>query len=402
MTRQRSVHYYEPQDIVGLAFDPVLDDLLRNEPVARIRLPYGEGEAWLVTRYHDVKFVTSDPRFSRAAVPGRPVPKMTKHFVPLDRAVSYSDPPEHARVRKVVAKPFSQAGVERLRPLAQRTAHNLVDALVAGGRPGELVRQVLHPFPTMMIGTVLGVPASDWPQMSSWAETLLSVAADQEAADRAQAIKAQAGEYFRGLARQRRERPCEDLISVLVAAVDDGALVEEELLALVSLMQFNGGHTVRTNTSTMVYTLLTRPHLWARLRTEPEVLPRAVEELLRFVPHKSGVGQPRIATEDVEVGGVLIRSGEVVYVSYVTANWDSTVYPNPEQVDFDRPEVPHLAFGHGPHYCMGPGLARMEAQVLLSTLVQRLPELRLAVPAEQLPWLSRSLVRGLVEIPVTW
>jgi biflaviolin synthase len=152
----------------------------------------------------------------------------------------------------------------------------------------------------------------------------------------------------------------------------------------------------------MVYTLLTHPRLWDRVRAEPALLPRAVEELLRFIPHKNGLGQPRIATEDVEVGGVLIRAGEAVYVSYVTANWDEEVFADPGRVDIDRSEVPHLAFGHGPHYCMAPALARMESEVLLAALVERVPGLRLAVPVEQVPWPTRCLIRGPVELPVAW
>ncbi|WP_199443072.1 cytochrome P450 [Umezawaea beigongshangensis] len=402
MTVPCPVRHYEVQDLTGLRFDPFLADLLNDEPVARVRLPHGDGDTWVVTRYHDVKFVTSDPRFSRAAVPGASFSKMTRHAVPLDQAVSFADPPEHARIRGVVGKAFAKSTVDGLRPEAEQRVHDLIDAMVRDGAPGELVRRVTSPFPVAMIGTVLGVPPEDWPLTVDWAQTVLSVARDQQAADRAVAAKAAVGAYFRDLAAQRRAEPRDDLLTTLVSAQDEGIINEAEMLALTVLLQSNGWHAVRNNSSMMVYTLLTHPRLWDRLRAEPAAAPRVVEELLRFIPHKSGLGQPRIATEDVEVGGVLVRAGEAVYVSYLTANRDERVFPDPERIDIDRPDVPHLAFGYGPHYCMAPALARMESEVLLTALVRRLPELRLAVPVEQVPWPTGCLIRGPVELPVTW
>jgi len=215
-------------------------------------------------------------------------------------------------------------------------------------------------------------------------------------------VKAAARGYFCELAAQRRARPSDDLLTELVSAVDAGRLDEEELLALAMLIGLNGWHAVRNNAANMVYLLLTRHALRERLLAEPELMPQAVEELLRWIPHKNGVGQPRIATEDVEVGGVLIRSGEVVQVSYVAANWDPHRFHAPETIDPDREGPPHLAFGNGPHHCVAPLLARMEAEVLLSTLLRRLPKLRLAVPAEEVAWQQHVLIRGPVGLPVEW
>jgi biflaviolin synthase len=392
---------YEAADLPALDFDPFLMRSLTDAPVSRIRLPHGEGDCWLVTRYEDVKFVTSDPRFSRDIV-GRPIPKMTKHFIPLDRAVSFVDPPDHARVRGVVATAFSRPAVERMRPRAQEIVDGLVDLLVAAGRESDLVRYVTSPLPLAVVGELIGVPADDRTRMRDWAQTLLTRASDQAAAERAGQVKDAARSYFRALAAQRRTEPQDDLMTVMVEAVDEGRIDEEELLALTTLMGLNGWHAVRNNTSNMAYALLTRPRLMDRLRSEPEMMSRAVEELLRWIPHKHGLGQPRIATADVEIGGVPIREGEFVYVSYVTANWDERVFPDPGRIDFDRQGPPHLAFGNGPHHCVSPLLARMESEVLLSTLVNRLPELRLAIPAEQVRWQTDVLIRGPIALPVTW
>ncbi|GHF67933.1 biflaviolin synthase CYP158A2 [Streptomyces mashuensis] len=396
------VRTYEAAEPPGLDFDPFFAELLSEEPLARVRLSHGEGECWVATRYEDVRKVTSDARFSRAAIVGRPFPKMTRHHVPMDRAVSFVDPPEHARVRGVVAGSFSQPAVERLRPRAQQILDGLVDGLLRSGRPADLVGRVTSPFPLAVTSELIGVPPEDRPQMREWAQVILSRASDDEAAARAARVKEEAQAYFRALAARRRARPREDLMSVMVAAVDQGRLDEDELVALTGLMEFNGWHAVCNNTSNMMYLLLTRPELADRLRAEPSLMRRAVDELLRYIPHKHGLGQPRIATEDVEVGGVLVREGEVVYVSYVAANWDASVYPDPHLIDFGRRAAPHVAFGHGPHVCVGPLLARMESEVLLSTLLARLPGLRLAVPADKVEWHTGILIRGPVALPVTW
>lgn len=392
---------YDVADLPELDFDPFLRESLRDAPVSRIRLPHGEGDCWLVTRYADVRFVTSDARFSRDIV-GLPIPKMTKHFVPLDRAVSFVDPPDHARVRAVVAPAFTKRSIDRLRPRAQAVLDRLVDGLIEAGSPADLIHHVTSPFPLEVVGEVLGIPASDRRSVRDWAQVLLTRASDQAGAERAKEVKDAARDYFRELAARRRAEPRSDLMSVMVAAVDEGRIDEEELLALATLMGLNGWHSVRNNTSNMLYALLTRNGLMDRLRAEPGLVPRAVEELLRWIPHKHGVGQPRIATEDVKVGGVVIRRGEFVYVSYVAANWDEQVYPDPGRIDFDRQGPPHVAFGYGPHFCVGPLLARMESEVLLSTLVRRLPTIRLAIPQTRVRWQTEVLIRGPVDLPVTW
>ncbi|WP_232109652.1 cytochrome P450 [Streptomyces buecherae] len=395
------VRTYDAHDLPALDFDPFLRASLTDAPVSRIRLPHGEGDCWLVTRYEDVRFVTSDARFSRDIV-GLPIPKMTKHFIPLDRAVSFVDPPDHARVRAVVASAFTQRAMDRLRPRLQELVDGLLDAAEVAGPPLDLVGAVTSPFPLTAIGEVLGMPTADLPQVRDWAQILLTRASDAAAAERAREVKEHAREYFRRLADQRRHQPREDLMSTMVAAVDAGRIDEEELLALATLMGLNGWHAVCNNTSNMVFALLTHDGLADRLRAEPALVPRAVEELLRWIPHKHGVGQPRVATEDVRVGGTLVRKGEFVYVSYVAANWDDQVYPEPDRIDFDRQGPPHLAFGHGPHFCIGPLLARTEAEILLAALLARWPGLRLAVPPEEVPWQTEVLIRGPEALPVRW
>ncbi|MFF1478546.1 cytochrome P450 [Streptomyces sp. NPDC058301] len=353
MSQTDGARIYDVRDLPGLDFDPFLQESLSDAPVSRIRLPHGKGDCWLVTRHKDVKFVTSDPRFSRNVL-GRSVPKMTKHFIPLDRAVSFVDPPDHARVRSVVSSSFTQRSVDRLRLRARLLMDELCIGLEAAGPSADLVHHVISPFALAMISEVIGIPSTDRLRIRDWAQTVLTRASDDAQALRAEEAKQASRDYFRQLASQRHAEPRQDVMSTMVAAVSAGRIDEEELLALATLMSLNGWHAVCNNTTNMMYVLLTQRHLMERLQREPRLTLSAVDELLRWVPHKHGVGQPRIATDDVVVSGVLIREGELVYVSYVAANWDERVYSDPSTIDFERKDPPHMAFGHGPHACVGP------------------------------------------------
>ncbi|MEV6774641.1 cytochrome P450 [Streptomyces syringium] len=386
-------------DLPALEFDPFMTHLLHHEPIARIRLPYGEGHAWLVTRYEDVKLVTSDPRFSRRALIGRSVTRLSPHTIPQDEAVGFADPPRHAQLRKAVARAFSTRSMERLRPFVQRTADELLDDMERHGSPADLMEHLNGPLPLMVISKVMGVPPSDRPRMAHWTGMLLTAAFTREESE---AAKAEIREYFTALLGRRRAAPREDLAGDLAAAVASGELSEAEAVALAVLIQISATHAVRNNSANMVYALLTQPGVAARLRAEPAVMPQALEELLRWVPHRRGVGIARIATEDVEVGGTVIAAGEVVYASYLTANRDPSVFERPDELDIDRPRVPHLSFGHGPHFCLASMLARLESEIMLSGLLTRFPDLRLAVPAKEIEWQRAALIRGPETLPVAW
>ncbi|MFC5721431.1 cytochrome P450 [Streptomyces gamaensis] len=393
------VHFWPVEDLAGLDFDPFMSELLHKEPIARIQLPYGQGHAWIVTRYEDVKTVTSDPRFSRRALLGRDVTRLAPHIIPLDEAVGFADPPEHTRLRKSVARAFTTRSLEALRPLAQRAADELLDAMERQGPPADLVAHLNAPLPLTVVSELMGVPPEDRPRMAEWTALLLSARHGKERSERA---KEEVRAYFTGLLARRRAEPREDLAGDLAEAARRGELSEEEAIAIAILIQISAAHAVRNNSSNMVYALLTHPEHLARLRAEPALLPRALEELLRWIPHRRGVGIARIATEDVEVGGCLIRAGEVVYASYLTANRDPEVFQRPDELDFDREHIPHLTFGHGPHFCLGSMLARLESETMLSTLLRRFPGLRLAVPVEEIEWQPSALIRGPEALPVTW
>jgi biflaviolin synthase len=393
------VRHWPALDLDGTRFDPVLEELMREGPVTRVQLPHGEGWAWLVTRYEDVRAVTNDPRFSREAVLDRPdVTRLAPHFIPARGAVGLLDPPDHTRLRRTVAPAFTARGVSRVRDSAQRVLDGLVDRLLEEGPPADLTATVLTPFPVAVISELMGVPAADRRLMHTWTQLILSSAHGAEVSSRA---RDEMGAYFSDLIGLREHGAGQDVTSLLGAAVGRGEVTLEEAVGLAVLLQI-GGEAVTNNSGQMFHLLLSRPRLAERLREEPEIRPRAVDELLRYIPHRNAVGLSRIALEDVGIRGVRIRAGDPVYVSYLAANRDPDVFPHPETVDFERSPNPHVAFGFGPHFCPGAMLARMESELLVSTLLERLPGLRLAVPPERVPFRKGALIRGPESLPVTW
>lgn len=385
-------------DLPGTDFDPVLTELMRDGPVTRVSLPNGEGWAWLVTRHDDVRLVTNDPRFGREAVMDRQVTRLAPHFIPARGAVGFLDPPDHTRLRRSVAPAFTARGVESVRERSRGMLDELVDALLEAGPPADLTEAVLGPFPIAVICELMGVPAGDRHSMHTWTQLILSSSHGAEVSERA---KQEMSACFADLIGLRADSTGEDVTSLLGAAVGRDEITSEEAVGLAVLLQI-GGEAVTNNSGQLFHLLLTRPELAERLRAEPEIRPRAIDELLRWIPHRNAVGLSRIALEDVEIKGVPIRSGDAVYVSYLAANRDPEVFPDPDTIDFSRSPNPHVSFGFGPHYCPGSMLARMESELLVDAVVDRLPGLRLAVPPEEVPFKKGALIRGPEALPVTW
>ncbi|MGW1750645.1 cytochrome P450 [Streptomyces sp. NPDC002092] len=392
------IRHWPALDLTGVDFDPVLAELMREGPVTRIQLPNGEGWAWLVTRYDDVRMVTNDPRFSREAVMDQPVTRLAPHFIPQRGAVGFLDPPDHTRLRRSVAAAFTAKGVERVRERSRRLLDELVDELLQDGPPADLTATVLSPFPIAVICELMGVPAADRHGMHTWTQLILSSSHGAKVSEKA---KNEMGAYFADLIGLREGSSGEDVTSLLGAAVGREEITLEEAVGLAVLLQI-GGEAVTNNSGQMFYLLLTRPDLAERLRAEPEIRPQAIDELLRYIPHRNAVGLSRIAMQDVEIRGVRIRAGDPIYVSYLAANRDPDVFPDPETIDFTRAPNPHVSFGFGPHYCPGGMLARLESQLLVDALLDRVPGLKLAVPPGEVPFKKGALIRGPEALPVTW
>jgi len=378
----------------GLALDPTYERLRREEPVTRVTYPYG-GEGWLVTSYDETKFVLGDPRFSRARTVGQDVPRMQPLITP-GGSILNQDGADHARMRRLVSKAFTVRRIEELRPRAQQITDDLLDRL---DNPADLVEGFTTPFPITIICELLGVPFEDRAEFRGWSDQVMATVGGhtpEEAMDGMRKLHA----YFTDLVAKRRERPTDDLYSALVAARDnEDRLSEEELVRFGMTLLVAGHETTANMLANSVVTLFEHPDAMKRLREDPDTLPNAIEELLRFIPLGSGAGFPRIATEDVQVGDVLVKEGEAVLVVVSSANRDESVYPQSDELDLDREVGQHLQFGHGIHFCLGSQLARMELQVALGTLLRRMPGLRLAEPVE---FRKGSLVRGPLRLVVAW
>jgi cytochrome P450 RapN len=384
-----------------LQLHPRYAELRQDAPLLRVSMPFG-GEAWLATRHEDIKTVLADLRFSRAVTVGKDVPR-TVPVISAGSTLLDKDPPEHSRLRRIATKAFTVRRIEELRPRTQAVVDELLDRMVESGPTADLAASLAWPLPISVICDLLGVPFADRESFRGWTDAALGLGADQ--VDAIVSARQHLGEYIAGLIAQRRVRPAEDLLTALVAARDkEDRLSEEELVQLGMTLLVAGHETTANQIGNFVYTLLSQPEYWAQLVADPELVPAAVEELLRWVPlgASGGGGGVRVATEDVELGGQIVRAGEAVVVVMSSANRDEAVFDHSEEIDFSREGNAHIAFGHGAHHCLGAPLARMELQLAIGTLVRRLPTLRLAVPADEVPWRSQRVVRGVLALPVSW
>ncbi|MFD9392304.1 cytochrome P450 [Streptomyces sp. NPDC060000] len=385
----------------ALEFDPVLKHLMTEEPVSRIRLPHGDGEAWLVTGYDDVRTVTTDRRFSRSAVIGRNFPRMTPEPIVQDEAINVMDPPGSSRLRSLISKGFAPRHMERMRVRTQHVVDELLDRMEEHGSPADLTEHLADPLPLATICEVLDIPEADRAQLRSHARTMMDTGIDNR--DNAVQAKADLRAYFERLTAHRRENPGEDLISTLAAARDgDEILNDQELAVMAMVLLITGQDTTTYQIGNIAYALLTRPKELAMLRSDPGMLPQAIEELLRFIPFRKGVGIPRVATEDLELSGVTIHAGDIVHVSYLTANRDGRKFDRPDELDLERTGPSHMTFGWGGHHCLGAPLATTELQVALGTVLERFPDLKLAKPAEEVRWNRTSIWRYPLALPVLW
>lgn len=395
-TEPRTFPFSEPH---RLDPEPLYAELRRQEPLSRVQLPFGE-PAWLATRYDDVKVVLGDPRFSRAAAMDHDEPRVRRHSGGSETIMSL-DPPEHSRLRRLVAKAFTARRVERLRPRAEQIAGGLVDGMLTRGAPADLVEDFALPLPITVICELLGVPYDDRAEFRVWSDAFLSTT--RYTAQQVTDYVAQLRDYMAGLITRRREVAEDDLLSALVAARDEeDRLSENELLSLSEGILVAGHETTASQIPNFVYVLLTNPDQLATLRADIGLVPRAVEELMRYVPLGAGGGVARYALEDVELGGVTVRAGEPVVATTQSANRDESIYTDPDQLELLRQEASHVGFGHGPHHCLGAQLARMELQVALRTLLTRLPGLRFAGSEQDVEWKRGLSTRAPERMAVIW
>jgi cytochrome P450 len=374
--------------------------LRETAPVQRITGPDGQ-PAWIVTRYDDVRQALADPRLSldkKNALPGN----YRGFSLPpaLDANLLNMDPPDHTRIRRFVVQAFTPGRTEKLREPIRRTADDLLDAVAPDGRT-DLIAAYAAPLPIAVICELLGVPPGDRRDFRDWTDALIAPDPARPGGAK-EAVVSMLG-FFTALIAHKRAEPGDDLLSALIAARDgaDDRLSEDELMSLAFLILFAGYENTIQLIGNATLALLREPDQLAALRAEPGRIPGAVEEFLRY----EGPGLlalRRFPVEDITIAGVTVPAGETVMLSLASANRDPRRFPDPDRLDLDRDTAGHLALGHGIHYCLGAPLARLETEIALTVLLERLPGLALDVPYEQLRWRPSARARGLLELPVRY
>ncbi|GAA3236342.1 cytochrome P450 family protein [Nonomuraea helvata] len=376
--------------------------LRAERPVFQTATPQGV-RVWVVSRYEDVKAACTDPRLSKDFTNHPHLIKANEleggdssgYEAVVPHNMLFVDPPDHARLRRLVGRVFTAGRVQALRPRVEQISAGLLDKV---GPEFDLLRDYAVPLPAMVIGELLGIPESDWPRLIEWSNTTIEGAVlDPEEVVRA-AVDFTA--YLGELCEARRAEPTGDLLSAMVQAQDEaGALSQRELVDTAFLLTVAGHETTVHLIGNGMLALLRHPEQFAALRADPGLLPGAIEEFLRFDGPVS-TSTLRFTKEPVTIGGTEIPQGQLVLVSFLSANRDAAQFGDPDRFDVTRAPGQHVAFGHGIHYCLGAPLARTEGAVAFGHLLERFPGLRLAVPEDRLAWRPGLLMHGLTSLPV--
>jgi cytochrome P450 len=382
--------------------DPLLPppayDELRRHPPQQVRLPDGR-IAWMLTRYQDVRDALSDARLSSDFL--QPNFPTVIQLPPAPGAFSFfrMDPPDHSRLRRMVAPEFTPRRVRALRPAITALTDTLLDRMLATGPPADLVTHFALPLPSLVIAAILGIPSEHNTEFHQYSETIASSAV----------TPAQAFEAFGALtamldavATAKQAHPSDDLISRLVTDHEStGDLTRAELVAMAAVLLVAGHETTAQQIAMSVVHLLHNPEQLQVVRQDPQALPAALDELLRIC----AVFQHdlvRVASEDLHIGGVRIAKGQGVITSQLAANHDPQTFPDPGSLDLSRDAHQHLALGHGPHTCIGATLAKTELEIALHRLLTRLPHLALATSLDHIPFRDDIMIYGVHRLPITW
>lgn len=370
-----------------------------QEAGAPVWLPHSapSGGMWIFTRYDDVLFILKDThtfKDDRARIP-------PEELSPLNQAMLDRDPPDHTRLRRLANQAFTPQRVKDLEPRIAQISLELIDRIQARGK-ADFMADFALPLPVVVIAELLGVPAADHDQFGVWSNRVMAsgdaVLSSEESQQQGIAAMVSLAGYLTDLIEQRRQQPREDLISALVAARDAGdRLSEEELLGTCILLLIAGHETTVNLLGNGLLTLLRHPDQLALLKEHPEYISSAVEEMLRF---ESPIQRstPRFAAKPFELAGQRVEQGQQVSAVIGAANRDPAHFPDPDRFDVTRQPNRHLAFGHGIHFCLGAPLARAEARIAFSQILDRLPAI--CLETEQPEWRPATWFRGLKRLPV--
>jgi cytochrome P450 len=391
---------FNPMDAEFIANPyPTYHRLRAEEPVHHNPLGF-----WVLTRYEDVLGALRDPRFAKEAIAAFVAARFGIAPAGIGLSMLDRDPPDHTRLRGLVSTAFTPRVVEMLRPHIQRIVDGLLERVETAGSM-DLIEDFAYPLPVVVICELLGVPVEDRDRFKQWGLDIargldaIWLPPDSEVAVRSVASRRALSDYFRALIAERRASPRGDMLSALIAAEEAGdTLTEDELLATCILLLVAGHETTVNLIGNGTLALLRHPHELRRLRERPGLITSAVEELLRY----DGPVQrsARIPSEDVTIGGYTIRKGEMVLPFIGAADRDPAQFPDPDRLDITRADNRHIAFGWGIHFCLGAPLARIEGQIAINTLLQRLPKLALATDTP--PYRQSLTLRGLSALPVSF
>ncbi|HJP80336.1 MAG TPA: cytochrome P450 [Pseudonocardiaceae bacterium] len=387
----------------GCPLDPP-EELAARRPIGRVRIWDGS-TPWLITRHDDVRAVLADSRFSsdptKAGFPSQsPVSKYRRENSG-GRSFLTMDDPEHARYRRMLVGEFTVRRIEALRPLIVESVSDLLGEMAAGPNPVDFVRAFALPLPSLVICHLLGVPYADHELFQRLSSSMLDATGDP--ADALSAGK-ELGLYVHDLVKAKQAEPGDDLLSRLIdARLRTGELTSREVTSMAVLLLIAGHDTTMNQLGLGLAALLRNPDQAKQLRetTDPGVINGAVEELLRLLTI-THFGRRRVATEDVEIGGTLIKAGDGVIAAADIANRDPDVFADPDRFDPARKPNRHVAFGFGVHQCLGQPLARLELQLAFPALLRRFPDLRLAVDFDEIEFRAKLPIYGPTALPVTW
>lgn len=383
---------------------PEFDRRRAQCPLSKVKLPTGD-HALLAVKHQDIQQIMSDDaRFTRdLSAPGSP--RLFHNLLMLDDPTILLNMhgQDHLRLRRIIASAFTPRRANELRPKINAAIDDLLDELEKGERPADLMK-FAYRFPTRLMCEMLGIPEEDGEQLKKWVSAWLSFAMTPEELDQA---AREFNDYVIALAERRRAEPGEVLIDHLISARDvDDKLSEDELVSMIRTLIIGGNETIASSLSRMLLSLLGRREHWEALLRDRSLVPAAIEELLRHnPPGGGGSGLIRMATEDVvlDSGSGVIEAGQGVFTPLVAAGHDPEAFPEPDRIRFDRPKSPStMQFGAGRHYCVGVHLARVELELALTALLDRFPDLRLAVDPEDLAWSEGTYGVNLPALPVVW
>ena len=376
---------------------------IRKQGIVKVQLPYGD-PSWLITSVADARIAYDFRKFGRTeglkhAIPGLHNTEMIK----IPELLLHKDPPEHTRIRQLAAGAFSPNRIQEFSGWINEIIDELLDNFEAKAPPVDFVANYSQILPVRVLAAILGIPKDKAFEFKEWVD----ISADSS---KPVDIKIEARNknlaFIRELIAQRREKPEDDLLSILIHARDEGDNLSEDELVMLALALWNGGFkTTLWQLSTTLYTLMTQPELWRDLKENPDNMTAAVNELFRWIPSfKYGVPFGFWAKEDVTfTNGQVVKKNDHVLVEFAVVNRDDSVWPDADKIDFHREKpVPHFSFTAGAHTCAGQHLARLQIKLTLEALIKRFPNLQLAIPAEEVEFDNASFMRSVKSLPLKW